>query len=123
MQKQSLLLLVVAVFTANAFVPVQQQNVRSPCTSSSSLNGIFDKMGEKMGEMMEELDAFVDDATSRRLGAGAAFYGKRKSQFYGKEDSGRKSDKNMADPTGECEYEYEYCSVANMERNFWSDKR
>lgn len=41
----------------------------------------------------EELDAFVDDATSRRLGAGAAFYGKRKSSFYGKDDANKKRDK------------------------------
>ena len=101
MYQQSLFLLALVAFTANAFVPVQQQhNVRSTCTSSS-LNGIFDKMGDKMSEMMEELDAFVDDATSRRLGAGAAFYGKRKSKFYGEEDTGRKSNKNVADPTGE----------------------
>jgi hypothetical protein len=99
MHQQSLFLFILAVFTANAFVPVQQQNVRS--TSSSSLNGIFDKIGDKMGEMFDELDAFVDDATSRRLGAGAAFYGKRKSKFYGEKDIGRKSDKNVADPLGE----------------------
>ena len=41
----------------------------------------------------EELDAFVDDATSRRLGNGAQYYGKRKSSFYGKDDSNRKRDK------------------------------
>jgi hypothetical protein len=96
---KSLFILILAVCSANAFVPVQQQNVLR--STSSSLNGIFDKMGDKMGEMFEELDAFVDDATSRRLGAGAAFYGKRKSKFYGEKDIGRKSDKNVADPTGE----------------------
>lgn len=47
----------------------------------------------------EELDAFVDDATSRRLGGGAAFYGKRKSNFYGNGDKGRKMDRDMPDPT------------------------
>jgi len=41
----------------------------------------------------EELDAFVDDATSRRLGNGAQYYGKRKSSFYGKDDANRKKDK------------------------------
>lgn len=41
----------------------------------------------------EELDAFVDDATSRRLGNGAQYYGKRKSSFYGKDDVNRKADK------------------------------
>jgi hypothetical protein len=46
----------------------------------------------------EELDAFIDDATNRRLGGGAAFYGKRKSGFYGEDDSGRKVNKGVADP-------------------------
>lgn len=51
------------------------------------------------GNFFEELDAFVDDATSRRLGAGAAFYGKRKSNFYGKNDKGKKQDRSQPDPT------------------------
>ena len=72
---------------AQAFAPQAQSR------SQTSL-GIFDKF-------FEELDAFVDDATSRRLGAGASFYGKRKSNFYGENDSGRKQDRNLADPTGE----------------------
>jgi hypothetical protein len=59
--------------------------------------GIFNKIGE----FFEELDAFVDDATARRLGNGSAFYGKRKSSFYGKEDKGKKADKNTPDPLGE----------------------
>ena len=41
----------------------------------------------------EELDAFVDDATSRRLGNGAQYYGKRKSSFYGQNDSNKKRDR------------------------------
>jgi hypothetical protein len=41
----------------------------------------------------------VDDAMSRRLGGGAAFYGKRKSNFYGKDDKNKKQDTKMADPT------------------------
>jgi hypothetical protein len=61
--------------------------------------GIFDKVGR----FFEELDAFVDDATARRLGNGAAFYGKRKSNFYGKEDKGRKRDRTVPDPTGKTE--------------------
>ena len=44
-------------------------------------------------------DAFVDDATNRRLGNGAAFYGKRKSAFYGEQDFMKKEDKDMPDPT------------------------
>ena len=47
----------------------------------------------------EELDAFVDDATSRRLGAGAQYYGKRKSSFYGKDDANKKRTSGF-DPTG-----------------------
>lgn len=46
-----------------------------------------------------DLDDFIDDATSRRLGAGAAFYGKRKSRFYGNDDTGRKRDRSVPDPT------------------------
>ena len=45
-----------------------------------------------------ELDAFVDDATNRRLGNGAAFYGKRKSAFYGEEDFMKKLDNSVPDP-------------------------
>jgi hypothetical protein len=47
--------------------------------------------------MFEELDAFMDDATARRLGNGAAYYGKRKSSFYGTSDKMKKSDKDIAD--------------------------
>ena len=57
---------------------------------------------EKKGffaNFFEELDAFVDDATSRRLGNGAQYYGKRKSSFYGKDDSNKKKDSSVFDPT------------------------
>mmetsp|Transcript_34639 Transcript_34639/g.81670 ORF Transcript_34639/g.81670 Transcript_34639/m.81670 type:complete len:155 (-) Transcript_34639:269-733(-) len=50
-----------------------------------------------ISNFFEELDAFVDDATARRLGNGAAYYGKRKSSFYGSNDSMKKDDKNVAD--------------------------
>lgn len=50
-------------------------------------------------KFFEELDAFVDDASARRLGNGAAFYGKRKSKFYGEDDKNKKKDKTAADPT------------------------
>ena len=40
----------------------------------------------------------MDDATSRRLGNGAAFYGKRKSSFYGENDVNRKTDKVRISP-------------------------
>ena len=46
---------------------------------------------------LEELDHFVDDAVGRRLGNGAAFYGKRRSGFYGEDDTQRKSDPRVAD--------------------------
>jgi len=51
-----------------------------------------------VGNFFEELDAFLDDATARRLGNGAAFYGKRRSNFYGKNDSMKKRDKKVFDP-------------------------
>jgi hypothetical protein len=51
------------------------------------------------GKFFEELDSFVDDATNRRLGNGAAFYGKRKSAFYGEEDFMKKDDNEVSDPT------------------------
>jgi hypothetical protein len=59
------------------------------------------KNGGFFFNFFKELDAFVDDATSRRLGAGSAFYGKRKSNFYGADDKGRKMNRDMPDPTGE----------------------
>jgi hypothetical protein len=46
-----------------------------------------------------ELDKFVDDATARRLGNGSAFYGKRKSSFYGEDDTNKKQ-VNGFDSTG-----------------------
>ncbi|KAL3783247.1 hypothetical protein HJC23_001154 [Cyclotella cryptica] len=61
-----------------------------------------EKPKEKKGffaNFFEELDAFVDDATSRRLGNGAQYYGKRKSSFYGKNDPNKKRDSNVFDPT------------------------
>lgn len=38
----------------------------------------------------KEIDNFIDDATARRLGNGSAFYGKRKSNFYGENDVNKK---------------------------------
>mmetsp|Transcript_43882 Transcript_43882/g.105889 ORF Transcript_43882/g.105889 Transcript_43882/m.105889 type:complete len:143 (+) Transcript_43882:41-469(+) len=84
----NLFLFAACVCQAQAFAPQSQSR------SQTSL-GIFDKIGN----FFEELDAFVDDATSRRLGAGASFYGKRKSNFYGENDTGRKRDRNVVDPT------------------------
>jgi hypothetical protein len=36
---------------------------------------------------------------ARRLGNGAAFYGKRRSNFYGSQDKNKKQDKTVFDPT------------------------
>lgn len=38
-----------------------------------------------------------DDAAGRRLGNGAKFYGKRRSSFYGEEDTDRKADPDAFD--------------------------
>ena len=62
----------------------------------------FEPKKEKKGffaNFFEELDAFVDDATSRRLGNGAQYYGKRKSSFYGKDDANKKKDSSVFDPS------------------------
>mmetsp|Transcript_38013 Transcript_38013/g.44271 ORF Transcript_38013/g.44271 Transcript_38013/m.44271 type:complete len:164 (+) Transcript_38013:144-635(+) len=55
--------------------------------------------GNFFSNIFAELDNFVEDATSRRLGAGSQFYGKRKSEFYGKDDKGKKKSAGRADPT------------------------
>lgn len=97
MNRYSLVVLAVMAGSATAFSPVPAGNLGRPSTALSEQKegGLFGAIGG----FFEELDAFVDDATSRRLGAGSAFYGKRKSGFYGKEDKGKKSDRNMPDPT------------------------
>jgi hypothetical protein len=62
-------------------------------------NGVVHHMSRKENEntfvsniknFFKELDNFVDDATARRLGNGSAFYGKRKSNFYGENDANKK---------------------------------
>jgi hypothetical protein len=58
-------------------------------------NNLFDSIGN----FFKELDAFVDDATNRRLGNGWRYYGKRKSNFYGDDDVGKKIDMDLPDPT------------------------
>ena len=70
----------------------------STCTRTTALAESFDdeEQPKKKGffaNFFEELDAFVDDATSRRLGNGAQYYGKRKSSFYGKDDANKKRDR------------------------------
>lgn len=70
----------------------------APQSNSRATVSLFG--GNPIANFFEELDNFIDDATSRRLGNGAAFYGKRKSSFYGENDSGKKRDNEVADPTG-----------------------
>mmetsp|Transcript_25964 Transcript_25964/g.54166 ORF Transcript_25964/g.54166 Transcript_25964/m.54166 type:complete len:142 (+) Transcript_25964:69-494(+) len=92
-----LILLSVVVATTTGFVV--------PSTSSSRASALFESKNPLDGFMngvskfFAELDAFVDDASARRLGNGAAFYGKRKSSFYGSEDKNKKADRDVPDPT------------------------
>jgi hypothetical protein len=91
----------------NAFVVVQKPTTGrvslAPCSASGPDDGESEqKKGgfmQGVSNFFEELDAFIDDASARRLGNGAAFYGKRKSKFYGDDDKNKKQDKGMADPT------------------------
>jgi hypothetical protein len=87
------LVVVAALVGTQGFMPTQRRSF----ATTTQRNGIFDKVGE----FFEELDAFVDDATSRRLGNGSKFYGKRRSKFYGEEDKDRKQDNTISDRTGE----------------------
>jgi len=82
--------------SANAFTPSRQCQNIGRVSLTTQLN---EKKGNIFSNFFDELDAFVDDATNRRLGNGAAFYGKRKSTFYGEEDFNRKLDKNVDDAT------------------------
>ena len=94
-----------ALFLAAALLVVMAEGfATTPSTGCRAQTQLFANKEEKKGgffgavsNFFEELDAFVDDATARRLGNGAAYYGKRKSSFYGKNDSMRKSDRNVAD--------------------------
>lgn len=82
-------------------------NSRIATTVNTELHNSYDDefeqpKKEKKGffaNFFEELDAFVDDATSRRLGNGAQYYGKRKSSFYGKDDANKKKDSSVFDPS------------------------
>lgn len=100
---------VVLLSTANAFAPVNMlsHSIHQPSSittttvlreGSSGGGGGGGGFFGAIGDFFNELDAFVDDATSRRLGSGSAFYGKRKSSFYGKNDKNRKSDRDTPDP-------------------------
>ena len=92
---------ITALFLAAALLVVATEGFASPSTGNRAQTQLFaEEKGGFFGAVsnfFEELDAFVDDATARRLGNGAAYYGKRKSSFYGKEDSMKKPDKNVMD--------------------------
>mmetsp|Transcript_22582 Transcript_22582/g.75881 ORF Transcript_22582/g.75881 Transcript_22582/m.75881 type:complete len:155 (-) Transcript_22582:318-782(-) len=70
----------------------RRQGVRSTIMLSDS----EEKPGF-LGRLSQGLDDFIDDAIMRKLGNGASFYGKRKSNFYGKNDPMKKSDPRVAD--------------------------
>ena len=97
-------LLTLLVASAAAFAPISTSSRVAPTMLEMSADdeGNQQQKGGIFGAIdnfFEELDAFVDDATSRRLGNGAAFYGKRKSSFYGADDVNKKRDKNVSDNT------------------------
>lgn len=51
--------------------------------------------------LAQEVDDIVDDAMMKKLGNGNNFYGKRKSNFYGKDDKGkRQSEDDNAEYNG-----------------------
>jgi hypothetical protein len=88
--------------TALAFVNTCPSTPRTTNDMALFAGGDEQKGGFFAGvkNFFDELDAFVDDASARRLGAGASFYGKRKSNFYGSDDKMKKADKDAFDPSG-----------------------
>mmetsp|Transcript_11135 Transcript_11135/g.26142 ORF Transcript_11135/g.26142 Transcript_11135/m.26142 type:complete len:133 (-) Transcript_11135:388-786(-) len=84
--KLGLAVILAFVSQASGFAPTKPRAARS----ATRVSGFLDNF-------KKELDNFVDDATSRRLGNGAAFYGKRKSTFYGEQDFMKKADSDVAD--------------------------
>ena len=91
--KASLYLITTTISTGAAFAPAPSKIRCAETTALSEQKKGF------IANFFDELDAFVDDATNRRLGNGAAFYGKRKSTFYGEQDFMKKDDNEIADPT------------------------
>ena len=88
------------VVVVEGFVPTVVSRISTTTSTTTSLNAEQKKKKKKgnfFTNMFEELDAFMDDATARRLGHGAAYYGKRKSSFYGAEDKMKKSDRDISD--------------------------
>lgn len=96
------LLLSLSTTLLQAFSPtninISPSTAKATTKSSTELFAEGEKKKGFFGSFFDELDAFVDDATNRRLGNGAAFYGKRKSAFYGEEDFMKKVDKSVPDP-------------------------
>lgn len=95
-------LFLISLFTvplAHAFAPFSATNAATSTPQSKTQLNSEKKKGNFFTNFFDELDAFVDDATNRRLGNGAAFYGKRKSSFYGEEDFMKKIDSSVPDPT------------------------
>jgi len=76
------------------------------------------KKGNIFTAFKEEMDSFVDDAINRRLGAGAQYYGKRKSSFYGAGDKGKKKDRNVFDN----EEDYRGPANAGYFKWMWDDE-
>jgi hypothetical protein len=90
----------VPIFTSQTIATTATTTTATTTTSLNAEKKKKDGGGGIFGaltNMFEELDAFMDDATARRLGNGAAYYGKRKSSFYGTSDKMKKSDKDIAD--------------------------
>lgn len=100
MKSVSALILAVALLVVAA-----EGFATTPSTAKRAQTQLFAEEEKKGGffgavsNFFEELDAFVDDATARRLGNGAAYYGKRKSSFYGEADSMKKEDNSVVDST------------------------
>ena len=102
----SVAILAVTLHETAAFSTCNQHRiVSSQSVSNTQLHDSYDDEFEQQpkkqkgffANFFEELDAFVDDATSRRLGNGAQYYGKRKSSFYGKDDANKKKDSSVFD--------------------------
>lgn len=97
----AVILIIVLVAVAFAQTTAFSTVKCTPSSSRPSTSCLFESFDDEeppkkkgfFANFFEELDAFVDDATSRRLGNGAQYYGKRKSSFYGKNDANRKKDK------------------------------
>jgi len=94
-----LLLFSATVLGCSAFISkpfsLHQTNSYSALSAEKEGGGLF----QGIKNMFEELDAFMDDASARRLGNGAAFYGKRRSNFYGEKDKNKKKNRSLFDPT------------------------